>query len=145
MVPPPFFSLKIIQKNPEISVQNPQTQLEHPVRICWTKTIIHSESAKNTKNIPPKNPNRTGTPGLALQVALNPLCDLAGYALAPASVIAPVTGMDIAGATQRTQRVEPGGRWEIRGTFGWEIGSFLVKNGHNLGFSHIFFVFSGKN
>eukprot|EP00435_Cladocopium_sp_Y103_P030790 s321_g7.t1 len=33
--------------------------------------------------------------GLALQVALNPLCDLAGYALAPASVIAPVTGMDI--------------------------------------------------
>ncbi|CAJ1430471.1 unnamed protein product [Effrenium voratum] len=35
------------------------------------------------------------TVGLALQVALNPLCDLAGYALAPASVIAPVTGMDI--------------------------------------------------
>lgn len=33
--------------------------------------------------------------GLALQVALNPLCDIAGYALAPASVIAPVTGMDI--------------------------------------------------
>eukprot|EP00440_Ansanella_granifera_P004054 gb/GFBE01004400.1/.p1 GENE.gb/GFBE01004400.1/~~gb/GFBE01004400.1/.p1 ORF type:complete len:361 (+),score=66.03 gb/GFBE01004400.1/:1-1083(+) len=33
--------------------------------------------------------------GLALQVALNPACDLAGYALAPASVIAPVTGMDI--------------------------------------------------
>eukprot|EP00931_Biecheleriopsis_adriatica_P088434 TRINITY_DN6275_c0_g2_i1.p1 TRINITY_DN6275_c0_g2~~TRINITY_DN6275_c0_g2_i1.p1 ORF type:complete len:344 (-),score=66.95 TRINITY_DN6275_c0_g2_i1:19-1050(-) len=33
--------------------------------------------------------------GLALQVALNPACDIAGYALAPASVIAPVTGMDI--------------------------------------------------
>mmetsp|Transcript_22523 Transcript_22523/g.53647 ORF Transcript_22523/g.53647 Transcript_22523/m.53647 type:complete len:343 (-) Transcript_22523:91-1119(-) len=33
--------------------------------------------------------------GLALQVALNPACDVAGYALAPASVIAPVTGMDI--------------------------------------------------
>ena len=55
--------------------------------------------------------------GLMLQVALNPLCDMAGYALvplqrsrlkgqapgnpnfqpeAPATVIAPVTGMDIA-------------------------------------------------
>ncbi|CAE7242050.1 Mtpn [Symbiodinium natans] len=33
--------------------------------------------------------------GLMLQVALNPLCDMAGYALAPATVIAPVTGMDI--------------------------------------------------
>ena len=27
-------------------------------------------------------------------MALNPACDVAGYALAPASVIAPVTGMD---------------------------------------------------
>jgi len=34
-------------------------------------------------------------------VALNPLCDLAGYALAPASVIAPVTGMDIVAASMR--------------------------------------------
>lgn len=33
--------------------------------------------------------------GLALQIALNPACDIAGYAMAPASVIAPVTGMDI--------------------------------------------------
>ena len=36
-------------------------------------------------------------------MALNPACDVAGYALAPASVIAPVTGMD-RGMTNRGQR-----------------------------------------
>jgi hypothetical protein len=33
--------------------------------------------------------------GIAFNVVLNPICDLSGYAFAPASVIAPFTGMDI--------------------------------------------------
>lgn len=41
--------------------------------------------------------------GLVLQVVLNPACDLAGYALAPASVIAPVLGMEVVWNTAMAQ------------------------------------------
>jgi hypothetical protein len=77
-------------------------------------------------------------------VALNPLCDLAGYALAPASVIAPVTGMDIAWAAQLTQLV-PGEGGKFSGNFGGKVGVFLVNMAITWGFSHIFFIFSRKN
>jgi len=146
-----FFS-KNPPKNPEHPFFNPE-QLEKSIQnlleksffflICWKK---------NGKKNPQPHRETPNDPGLALQVALNPLCDLAGYALAPASVIAPVTGMDIARAAQLTQLVGFQGKVGNSGQIRWEIWSFLARTWPELGvFSYgygsipIHTIFRGMN
>ena len=151
LVQPPFFSPKILRKTQNIRflILN---SWKNPFRICWKNHFFFNLLEKNGKKNPQPHRETPNDPGLALQVALNPLCDLAGYALAPASVIAPVTGMDIARAAQLTQLVGFQGKVGNSGQLRWEIWSFLARTWPELGvFSYgygsipIHTIFRGMN
>ncbi|CAE8679935.1 unnamed protein product, partial [Polarella glacialis] len=58
------------------------------------KQLIRSSEIQKQNNNVRKGKMMFAT-GLALNVIINPICDLAGYSFAPAAVIAPLTGMDI--------------------------------------------------